>query len=154
MALTHLVSIKVEDYSGQSGTVTFHLDATLTVAQVQSVVDQAAADLDAVSGAKITGASVSLALTLPGGLKATATTNADFERGINWRADAADTDYSYTVRTPAALAANVNGEAVIEDTNSANWESFLLGGDTVNAPTDKYGNDLVAILSKRVSFHK
>lgn len=154
MAVTHRVSISLEDYSGDTDNVPVYLDGTLTVAQVQSVVDAFCAELDPITGAKITGATVALALTLPAGLKATATDKEDMERGINWRFSAADTQYSHTIRTPAAPDALVDGETLVGTADTTDFITVMLDGDAVNEPTDPYGNDLDGALSQRITFRK
>lgn len=154
MAITHLLSINVTDYAGKTETVNLFLDGTLTVAEVQTLCNAVCVELDPITGAKIMGASVGLGLTIPGGLKATPVDDEDMNRGINWRCDAADNNYSHTVRTPAATNAIVDGEEVVETADTTDWETILLDGDATNEPTDPNGNDLTSVLTKRVTFHK
>lgn len=156
MALVHRVSYSLEDYSGDRRTVAAYVPATATLTEVQSFSNAFAAELDSVTGMKILGATVALALTLPVGLKANAVASVDAERGINWSFVAANTVYSHTIRTPGALDANVDGEDVIDSGGgeTTDFITVMLNGDAVTAPTDEYGNDLTAQKSQRVTFHK
>jgi hypothetical protein len=154
MALTHLISFSLRDYSGDPETCVFYADASLTVAEVQSLVNAIAPELDAITGMLIEGVSVALSLSLPAGLKGAATAGADAERGINWRFSKANSNYSHTIRTPGAPDAIVNGEDIIPSADTNDFLTVCLDGDATNEPSDEYGNDLLAALSQRVTFRK
>lgn len=154
MALVNSISYSLTDYSGDGRGVRIFTPATYTLAEMQSLSDAIAAELDAITGMVIEGASVSLALTLPAGIKANATANVDAERGINWTMTVANSTYSHTVRTPGALDANVDGEDVVSDANVTDWITVLLDGDATSEPSDQFANDITALKASRVTFHK
>lgn len=154
MALTSYVSYAVEDYAGKNAIVRVFVDATATLAEIQSMSDAMAAELDPITDGKIVGATVNLALTLPGGLKASAVAGSDINRGINWAFTAADTTYGHTIRTPAPPDAIVDGEAIVPNADTNDWITACLDGDAVTEPSDEYANDLTAAKSQKVTFHK
>jgi hypothetical protein len=154
MALVSAISYSLEDYSGDSRSVRVYVPATATLAEIQALSDVLAAELDAITGMKIIGASVDLALTLPGGLKAAAVTDTDAERGVNWAMNCANTVYSHTIRTPGATNAIVDGEAVVVTADVTDWLTALAAGDGTTQPTDQYANDITSEKSAKVTFHK
>lgn len=154
MALTSAISYSLQDYSGDVRSVRVYVPAASTLAQIQALSDVLAAELDAITGMLIIGASVSLSLDLPVGLKPSATNLIDAERGINWAMNCANTVYSHTVRTPGATAALVDGEDVNLTADATDWLTVLVSGDGVIYPCDEYGNDITSDKSQRVTFHK
>jgi len=153
MALVNSITYSLEDYSGDSRTVRVFTPATATLAELQNLSNAVAAELDAITGMKILGASVSIALTLPGGLKASAT-EVDAERGINWSFVAADTNYGYTIRTPGAPDAIVDGESMVPTADTNDWLTVMLDGDATTEPTNEHAGDLLSFKSAKVTFHK
>lgn len=154
MALVNAISFSLEDYSGDRRTARFFCPATATLAEMQSLSNAIAAELDPITGMKILGSTVSLALTLPGGLKASAVNDIDAERGVNWSFTVSGTVYSYTVRTPGATNAIVDGEDLVETADTADWLTVMLDGDATTEPTNEFGGDLTGFKSAKVTFHK
>jgi len=155
MANTHLVSYSLVDSEGRRGNVQVYVPATLTLAQVQTGSDALIALIDAITGAKVDSAQVALALTLPGGLKASATEGEDIQKGANFGFDAADTPYRHTVRIPAVAEAIVNGDEINQaDEDAAAFISFMEDGATPFLPSDRYANDLGSLLSAVVTFRQ
>jgi len=155
MAQTNLVSIQVTDDAGNVGNVLLSFPATSSLANIQSFVDGFCAHLDAVTGAKITKASVSLALTLPAGLKASALPDTPVQWGANFAFDVADSSYRYTVRVPAIDQGLVTGGVV--DTSPQFVQDFIndfVIGDGVVAPSDRYANDITAFIEAASTFRK
>lgn len=154
MALVNAITFSLEDYSGDRRTVRVFAPATATLAEMQSLSNAIAAELDPITGMKILGASVSLALTLPGGLKASAVANTDAERGANFSFNADDTALSYTIRVPGAIDAIVDGEELVDTADTNDWKTVMLDGDATTGPTNQHGGDLSSFKSARITFHK
>lgn len=154
MALVNTITFALEDYSGDSRTVRFHTLSTLTIAEMTSLAQAIATQLDGVTGALLTGCTVGLQIALPGGLKVSAVDDCDAERGINWAFQAASTTYTYTIRTPAALDANVNGESYVPTAAGNDFITVCLDGDASNEPTNQHGGDLTAQKYQKVTFQK
>lgn len=155
MAVVNLISVQLTDDRGQTTSTTIPIPATVSIADVQAYVTAMLPYLDAITGAKITGASVSLALTLPGGLKAAALSDHLNGMGVNFGYSAANTNYRWTFRLPAAAQTIISsGEWNTGDGNWTNFAPYLTTGDGTVAPCDRYGNDLTALLGAEVTFRK
>jgi len=154
MALVNSITFSLIDYSGDKRTVRVFTPATATLAELQNLSNAVAAELDAITGMLITGASVNLQLTLPGTLKASAVEDVDAERGVNWTFAKLNSNYSYTIRTPGATDAIVDGENLVPTADTNDWLTVMLDGDATTEPTDEYANDLIAATAQKVTFHK
>ena len=155
MATVHVVSVGVLDDGGNAGSIPFYVPSTATIAQVQAWLDAMLPNLDTVTGAKINRASVSLALDVVAGLKATAIVDHPLQYGGLFSFSADGTPYRQSVYVPAIDQGIVTGEEV--DTSPqfvVDWLADLVTGDGTVAPSDKYGNDLTAFLEARVKFRK
>lgn len=147
MAAVDLISYAVDDVDGKRGHVHVYVPATYTLAQLQTFAENLAADLDAVTGAKIASITVTKSLTLPGGLKAAATASHYINQGGNFSFDAADTDYRHTTRVPAVLEALCAGDVInIAAGAGKTFVDQITVGDGVVSPSDRYGNDLVSAI--------
>lgn len=155
MANVNLISVRIIDDGGKVGTCVIPVPAASTVAQMQAYVNTMLPNLDTVTGGKIDAVSVSLALELPGGLKANANVDSPINWGINFAFDAANTPYSHTIRVPALDVGLVTaGVLDISPAFVQNWIGNIVTGDGTVAPTDRYGNDLTALLAAADTFRK
>lgn len=155
MALVNMISYSLLDIKGTRGQVQVFVPTTATVAQIQTFSDLFAAALDDVTGARIMSASVALALTLPGGIKGTATQDALMQTGINIAFDAANTGYRHTAHVGALLPTLMTDGEIDDVGNVIDALSTLFtAGDTTVLPTDAYANDLVTELSRVLSFRR
>ena len=155
MANVNIISFQLVDDAGRTGNIIIPVPATHTVAEMQAYVNTTAATLDVLTGAKINKASVSLALTLPGGLKANAVDDHPLQWGANFAFDAANTPYRYTVRVPAIDQGFVESGVVdTADPLVAAFVDDLETGDGTVGPTDRYGNDLVTLIEAAATFRK
>jgi hypothetical protein len=153
MANTDFISYSLADVDGQRGTVQIFVPTGQTLADLQTFSNSMVAALDAVTAAVVQAATVTKALTLPGGIKGTATAGHYIQHGANFGFDAANTPYRHTVRVPAILESLLVGETVITDTGDGQaFAAGITGGYTGIAPSDRYGNDLTALLSALRSF--
>lgn len=155
MANTDFITFKLTDIDGQSGTLQLFVPTGGTIAQLQTLSDAFAAVLDDVTAAIIEESTVTLQLTLPGGLDVTPANGHYIQHGANFGFDAADTPYRHTIRVPAILESLLTGDVV--ETGSPPGSTFvngITGGFGGLLPSDRYGNDLTALLSALRSFRK
>jgi hypothetical protein len=155
MANVHLLSVRILDDDGTVGHVNLFLPATLSLSDVQTFVNTFLPHLDTITGGKIDGVSVSLALTLPGGLKASAIADHPIQWGVNWSWDVANTPYRYTMHIPAVDQGILVGDEV--DVGIGYVGAFIvdmIDGVTGNQPCDRFGNDISGYLATAVSFRK
>jgi hypothetical protein len=153
MADVSFISYRLTDHKGDRATVQIFAPATATLAELQALSDAVAAELDDVTGLLIESAAVNLALTLPAGIKESATANVDAEKGVNWGFDAADTDYRHTIRVPGVPSALVEGDNAVHDSGDGlAWKNIIINGDGVTPVTDRYANDLTSLLTAVVTF--
>lgn len=153
MALVTMLSYSMIDDAGKRDTVRVFLPANTSLADCQTFSDTFAADLDAVTGAVIESAAVSLALTLPGGLKVTAVADSFKQVGANWGCGAANTNYRHTVRVPAINPSLlVDGQVDVAAQDIIDFGVDLTAGVGAIDPCDEYGNDLDSIIEVSPSF--
>jgi hypothetical protein len=155
MANTDLISISLVDINGNRATVPIFVPSGESVLALQTYMEAATTALDDVTAAKIDSASVTLSLNLPAGLKAAATAGHFINQGANFAFDAANTPYRHTIRVPAILETLLNGEQV--DTTDAAviaWRDNILNGVGAVVPSDRYANDLVALLQALLTFRQ
>jgi len=157
MALVSVASIGIVDSSGNRKTLPVYFPATNTLAEIQTEINSLVPLLDTAIAGKIADASVTLALTLPAGLKANAVGGDNtVHEGALLTYDAANTAFSYSLFIPSFLNGLFEGDTV-SLTNLAGAAEALIGeiedgGDA--AATDRQGNDLTAYISGRRAFRK
>lgn len=157
MALVSVASIGIIDSSGNRKTLPLYFPATNTLAEIQTEINAFVPLLDTCISGKVADASVTLALTLPGGLKANATGGDNtVHEGALLTFDAANTAFAYSMYIPSFLEALFTGDTV-SLTNSAGAAEALIseiedGGDA--AITDRNANDLTAYTVGRRAFRK
>lgn len=108
----NIINLRLQDSESDTrrATVPFYVTPSLTIAEYQAFVATAAARLDAVSGAKIVAADMVLALTVPGGLKATPAAGSLNERGGLIGMDTVG-QWPSSVRIPAILPTIMSGDS-------------------------------------------
>ena len=155
MANTDFISFSLIDYKGDVGQVVVHVPTGETLTDLQTYANAVATDLDGITGMQIQSASLSLNLTIPGGLKATPVDDVDKEVGANFGFDAANTPYRHTIRVPG-IDPDLRVGELIDDTDAAvlAFESEIATGNGTVAASDKYGNDLTDLIQARVTFRK
>ena len=155
MAEVDFITISLIDHKGKTASVQVFMPTGLTLAEIDALSDDICTNLDAIVGATINGAAVSKQLTLPAGLKGVAAANVDIEMGANFGFDAADTIYKHTIRVPSISPTKIVGDNVtLTDPIVQAFPDGITAGVAGALPSDRYGNDLVAILSGEVSFWK
>lgn len=132
---------------------------TLTLAQIDAFASAYAPLLDAVLDAQIVGISTSIDLAIPNGLKSSAASGTDVERGALFTFNAANTPYVWSAFLPGFATAKFSGDEV-NKTDSAvaaligAMVSGLTNAGATVSPSDKYGNDLTALKAAVKRFRK
>lgn len=152
----NLLSYTLMDDAGKPGNVSVYFPNAVSLADILAFNTAFAPLLDEVTAARIASASVSLAATLPGGLKAAALADAFISQGANLGFAAQGTEYRHSLRVPALRDALIVGGAV--DTTAAGPVDDVVqavitgvGGAT---PSDRYSNDITALISASLTFRK
>lgn len=155
MALINTISIPVADDAGATRRVTFHTPAAATLAQIQTMWDLAAPELDALTGGIISAPDVTLALTNPGGLKVTALLDHFNRQGCNIGFGAADTNFRWSQYIPALRDTLITaGQVEVDLSGFTDWRDRMLSGDAVVLPTNRSGDDLDTFIAAVLSFRK
>lgn len=147
------------DAFGKAGSITVYFPDTATLADMQAFVTASAVEFDDITGMKINEAVVSLALTLPA-LKASAVAGHSVSLGANMSFDAADTEYSHSIRIPALREELVAGDgvalgtAVGSGTTVGAWAASVIAGNGTALPSDRYSNDLEVFQGGSVTARK
>jgi len=135
------INIRLQDAETDSQLATFplYVPTGLTLAQYQSFADTAAEVVDNTTGSEIVGIDMVLALTLPGGLKATPVAASLNERGGLIGMETAG-QFNDSVRIPGILVSIMSGdEFSLADTAIAAMTLLLTAGDGVVFPRTRDG---------------
>lgn len=155
MATPSILSFQIADDNGDTKTLPIYFPlGSLTLAQISGVAALYAPVIDSVIDGKITGITVAVAIDLPSGLKGSAVSGSDKEKGALLTFDAAGTPYVSSLFVPTFKSSLFVGDNV--NTSDSNVDALITdiktgvtsGGGTL-AASDKYGNDLTT-LSKAV----
>lgn len=128
------ITLRTQDAESDTklGAFPIYVPTGFTLAEYQAIATNAAPLLDAVSEAKIVSADMTLALTLPGGLKGTPVASALNERGglVGW--DTAG-QFGDSYRIPAILHSIMSGDqfSILDPLIAALNSFFVLGSGTV-----------------------
>lgn len=150
-----LISYSVVDDDGTAANIPIFLPTGQTLAALQTFSDSMAAAIDDITACKIIGATISKALTLPGTLKANPVGGHFVQLGANFGFAAAGTPYRHTVRIPGILETLLTGDVVnTSDTDVSTFVSAMTGGFGGEQPSNRYTDDLTALLSAVATFRK
>lgn len=153
MAFTTVLSYSLLDSVNKRTSIRVHLPAAATVAQLQAFSDDFAAAIDGTTGCRVESALVTIPITLPGTLKAGADVDTVRQIGANLNYDAANTNYSFTLRIPGILPALREGDVVLSSDALIQAVTTLLeDGDGTLSPVDEYGNDITQLNGAAMSF--
>lgn len=153
MAQVNLITFSILDDKSTRGQVNIFVPTGMTLAEYAAYVTATAPKLDLVTGGQIMSASLTLQMTLPGGLKASPIADDHIERGVNFPFACANTNYRHTVRVPAFRATLLtDGEVLVADQGVIDWIAKLTAGDAVILPTDKNANDITTDLGPYLAF--
>ncbi len=154
MADSNLVSLHLVDDAGNRKTIEVFFPTSFTLAQLQGWATQFATDVDGAIGAVIEKMTVTLGLTIPGGVKSTPDAGSNAHVGGLATFDAAGTTYSFGMYFPT-WALFTGNDMDVTSGSAPDVITDLVTGVTVSGtpitPSDKFANDLVALLKhKRV----
>lgn len=155
MAVTTVLTVSLTDHKGDASSLTVYFPPTATQADIETWVANEMPVLDELTGAKIEGVTVALAISLPGGLKAAAIADDDNQEGANLSFDADNTVYAHGQRIPAIRATLVSPTGIdISATEFTDWEDAMVTGNGTAVPSDRFGNTLLDLQSGNVTFRK
>lgn len=150
-----IISYSLRDDKGSRATVQIHVPAGESLADLTALSNSVAAALDTLTGALLTGAAITQSVSLPGGIKTSPTVDEDIEVGCNFGFNAVGTQYRHTIRVPAFMDAYIIGEeADVTDADVQAFRDAIINGVSPALPSDRYSNDLDALLGTRVTFRK
>lgn len=149
------VSIRVTDAKAKSVRTHVYSQTGGTLAELQAFVDANLPLLDTIIEPQITAVTFTRSLVLPAGLKAAPVADSDVEEGANMAFDVAATNYNHGVRIPGLLQSLFAGEAVdIADVDVIAWANSIINGTAGVVPSDRYGGDIVGLLSGTKTFRR
>jgi len=135
------INFRLQDSESDSKLATFplYVPTGFTLAQYQTFADVAAEVVDNVTGSEIVGIDMTLALTLPGGLKGAPVAASLNERGGIVGMENAG-QFNDSVRIPAILVSIMSGdEFSLADTAIAALTLLLTAGNAVIFPRTRDG---------------
>lgn len=153
-----LLSVSLRDEANQRGSVIFYWPAgTATLAEVQLFVDGVVPNIDAMSGAVIESASVSLGMVLPGPLKGAPVAGHNIQNGANIAFALANSQYTHSIRMPAVLESLIVPGSDIVDMTGTNEVTFI--NDVVSGvgpvmPTNQFGIDITSFINAVRTFRR
>lgn len=150
MALVNILSYEILDDNNTPKSMPIHFPIGLTAAQIQSASDLYAPVIDAAIAGIISSVTLTLQLTLPGGLKSVVSESCDAERGALLGFRCANTRYRHSIFVPTWPDAGFSGDDVSGTFTAGNTlisdiESGL--GTAALTPSDKYANDITTYLN-------
>lgn len=159
MALVH-VGVKMLDDDGDTSTFAVKVPlGALTLAQITGFAQAWATEIDDMTDGKITGLSVIIGVTLPGGLKADPVQYSEVQKGALLSFSAAGTAYRHSIRIPAVTPSKFTGNVLNSaDADVAAVITIMEDGVDIGGvdvlPCDKYENDIVAYIEGVKSFRR
>jgi hypothetical protein len=150
------ITLRTQDDESDTKQAAFpiYVPTGFTLAEYQAIVTVGAPLLDAVTESQIVSADMSIALTLPGGLKGAPVASALNERGglVGW--DTAG-QFADSYRIPAILHSIMSGnEFAVTDTLIAALNSFFILGTTTVIPRTRDGFTWTAATYGRKSLRR
>jgi hypothetical protein len=147
------VQLSWQDGAGRKAVQRIHVPSGLTIAQIETWFDAMIAELDPVTDCVLVGASVSVELSIPGGLKASAAADSKVENGALFSFLCAGNYYTRT-RLPAIKDTMMVDNSTAVDTSDedvAAWLTLMTTGDGTVAPCDSREADITSLVSAKFS---
>jgi hypothetical protein len=155
MAVVSVLSYSIVDDDGNAKSMPIYIPAGATVANIQAFSDAMAPLLDDVLDGVINAVTLSIGLTLPGGLKSSPVAGSNVQEGALISFDVASSNYSHSIFVPAWAQAFFSGSQVtLEDTEPGLFATQMVSGSNTIAPSDRAGLDLTSVLSGSKRFRK
>ena len=158
MATIVTVSFGITDFAGKRKTAPFLFPSGSSDAQIQTFIDNAAIDLDAVIDGKLADVFVTRQFNLPAvGLKGSAINGNMVREGALLSFDVASTPYGYSVYVPSWSNTGFSGNTVLNTGARSVFIADLVDGaalGTTIQAADRYANDIVSYLGGKRTFRK
>jgi len=149
------LSFKITDAKAKSKRTHVYAQTGGTLVELQTFVDANAPLLDVIIEGQITAISFTRQLVIPGGLKGAPLANCDVEEGANMLFDVSATNYNHGIRLPSLLQTLFTGEEVdIADLDLIAWSNNIINGTAGVVPSDRYGGDVIGLLSGAKTFRR
>jgi hypothetical protein len=146
----HIVSIQIEDEGGNHKSIVYPVPDSEPLADIQTFITGVMPELDAVLGGKITQASVQMALSLPGGLKAVALADYPVRDGALMGYSVTGSIYRTSHFLPTFLRTLINSADSVDNAGlTLAYNNALIAGEAVLNVSDLHENPLAAFLSGR-----
>jgi hypothetical protein len=152
--MAQVLSFVLEDVEGKRISVPMHFPNSATLADLETFAVSSGTQLDAVTGTKLVGASVTLTIDLTGAtIKGSALANTRVRTGatLSFR-NSADTAYSLYV--PAVIDSLMSDDTVSNTGAMATFISGILSGGGTADPSDENGLDLVSFVRGKAANRK
>jgi hypothetical protein len=156
MATPVIVSTGITVANQKKRSLPMFLPNATTLAQAQAFMTAFATLLDNVIDGVVVDPTVTLPLTLPGGIKSSPSAGAESSRGALLDYAASGIDRIHGIWVPSWAPAGFSGNAVDNAGAYATFISALVNviGSSGAAPVDRYGNDLTTFTKGRKAFRK
>jgi len=149
-----LLSIKVLDDAGKSKTVPAFFTSSVTPANIQTFATSFIPLLDAVIDGVVESATVTLDITVPGGIKTTPVTDSTVRRGAV-ESFANPSRFNWSLYVPTFSLTKITGGNIdISDADVIAFNAAYVTGTGGFTPSNGAGLDLTAFLHAAESFRK
>lgn len=155
MAVVSILSYSIVDDDGNAKSMPIYIPSGVSVTNIQAFSDAMAPLLDDVIDGVINAVTLSIGLTLPGGLKSSPVAGSNVQEGALISFDVASTNYNFSIFVPAWAQTFFSGvQVTLEDTEPGLFLTQMVSGSNSTFPTDRSGGDLTAVLSGIKRFRK
>jgi len=149
MALVHTIGVSIQDASGNKKSMAIYVPATLSLATVQTEMNTFLPAIDAAIDGKIVDSAVTIALSLPGGMKTAADAGNTVHEGALLRYSAASTAFEFGLYVPSWCNSGFTGDTPV---TTGVWATAE--GAPIIFASDRQANALTAYLGGRRAFRK
>lgn len=155
MAVVSVLSYSIVDDDGNAKSMPIYIPSGATIANIQAFSDAMAPLLDDVIDGVIGYVTLSIGLTLPGGLKSSPVAGSNVQEGALISFDVASSNYRHSIFVPAWAQTFFSGAQVtLEDTEPGLFATQMVSGSNSIAPSDRAGLDLTSVLDGIKRFRK
>lgn len=149
------LSIRFTDEKGENARMHIYVPTGQTFVALQAFLDAFLADLDVVTDAQITAATLTRAFVIPGGLKAAPIADSDVQEGVNLLWDVAASNYNFSNRLPAITPTYVVGRTLeLANVDIIAMSNHVINGVATVLPSDRAGGDITGLIAGAKTFHK
>lgn len=147
------VQISWQDGAGRKAIQRIHIPSDTTIAEAEAWFDLIIAEIDGFTDCVCVGASISVDLSLPGGLKSSAVADSKVENGALFTFLCAGSYYTRTRVPGIADDAMVDNSTTVDtsDVDVAAFLTYMITGDGTVAPCDSREADISSLVSAKFS---